>query len=158
MGIKVTIFDDIKNITLSGNFDVFINIAEKSYIENISKIKCISEIPYKVGLTSKQNYYTSSNCTEQDLENINLINAFKYNFLISTFSQSSINKVLKAWIDQDIKIHSIPFGFNPLIHYPERTVVKYDYFFVGTNSYLKIEETNKYLLPIISKYKGILRE
>lgn len=157
MGIKVIIFYDIKDITVSSNFDIFINIAGKSYIESVSNIKSITEIPHKVGLISKQDYFTNNDCTQQDLLNINLVNDFNYDFLITSFSQISINDVFKAWIDKGIKIQSIPFGFNPLIHYPEKAVENYDYFFVGTNSYRKIKETNRYLLPIISKYKGILR-
>ena len=108
-------------------------------------------------MISKQDYFTNNDCTQQDLLNINLVNDFNYDFLITSFSQISINDVFKAWIDKDIKIQSIPFGFNPLIHYPEKAVENYDYFFVGTNSYRKIKETNRYLLPIISKYKKILR-
>jgi len=56
----------------------------------------------------------------------------------------------------DFNIKSIPFGFNPIIYYPEESKEIYDYFFVGTNSYRKVEETKKYLLPIVNHYNGVL--
>lgn len=51
---------------------------------------------------------------------------------------------------------SLPFGFNPLIHYmrPGRTL--WDFAFVGSNSVLKEQETLAYLIPIIQNYSGIL--
>lgn len=157
MGIKVTMLYEIDNKTLYKNFDVFISIAEKSYINNILNNPSVNNIPYKIGLASKR-MCTSDNNSTEDLYNLDLItNDFKFHFLISSFSEKSISFVFKEWIKKGVEIKSIPFGFNPLIHYPENVEETYDYFFVGTNSYLKIDETKRYLLPIISKYKGVLR-
>ena len=54
------------------------------------------------------------------------------------------------------RVISLPFAFNPLIHhaYPARTL--WEYAFVGTNSPLKTQETNDYLLPIVRAHEGIL--
>ncbi len=51
---------------------------------------------------------------------------------------------------------SLPFAINPLRHYmrPGREV--WDYFFVGTNSRLKTDQTAKLLIPIIKNYHGLL--
>jgi len=56
----------------------------------------------------------------------------------------------------DRPLISLPFAANPLIHYMRPGHEVWDYFFVGTNSHNKIQETRKYLFPIIKKYKGIL--
>jgi tetratricopeptide (TPR) repeat protein len=54
------------------------------------------------------------------------------------------------------RVISLPFAFNPFIHhaYPARTL--WDYAFVGTNSPFKVQETNDFLVPIVSAYEGIL--
>lgn len=51
---------------------------------------------------------------------------------------------------------SLPFGINPLEHYmrPGREV--WDYFFVGTNSPFKQQETRAFLQPIVERYAGVL--
>lgn len=62
------------------------------------------------------------------------------------------------WIKNKIDIVNVSFGFNPLIHYPEKISKIHEYFFVGTNSYLKYKETEKYLVLVLNKYRnGILR-
>lgn len=57
---------------------------------------------------------------------------------------------------QNADVISMPFAFNPLIHYavPARTL--WDYSFVGTNSPLKEQETADYLVPIVCSHMGIL--
>ena len=50
----------------------------------------------------------------------------------------------------------VPFGINPLRHYMRPARQIWDFFFVGTNSHLKAEQGNRYLLPIVDKYRGIL--
>ncbi len=51
---------------------------------------------------------------------------------------------------------SIPFGINPNQHYlrPARQV--WDFFFVGTNSQLKTEQSGKLLMPVVNNYRGII--
>ncbi|MCH9024355.1 MAG: glycosyltransferase [candidate division Zixibacteria bacterium] len=51
---------------------------------------------------------------------------------------------------------SVPFGINPNQHYMRPARQVWDFFFVGTNSQLKAEQGNKYLLPIVDSYRGIL--
>jgi len=51
---------------------------------------------------------------------------------------------------------SVPFGINPNQHYMRPARQVWDFFFVGTNSQLKIEQSNRYLLPIVDSYRGIL--
>jgi glycosyltransferase involved in cell wall biosynthesis len=157
MGAKVTILSDINDDLVEGYYDIFFNIADKYYIEKAITNNKVVAIPHKIGLISKQDFLTRSECTDLDLLSIDLIKDLKYDFLVSSFSTESINVVFKRWLDNSIKIKSIPFGFNPLIYYPENSEERYDYFFIGSNSYMKIEETKKYLIPIINNYKGILR-
>lgn len=56
----------------------------------------------------------------------------------------------------DLPLLSLPFAINPLHHYMRQAKESWDFFFVGTNSPLKMQETRDYLLPIVRKYKGIL--
>lgn len=51
---------------------------------------------------------------------------------------------------------SVPFGINPNQHYlrPARQV--WDFFFVGTNSQLKAEQSSKLLMPVVNNYRGII--
>lgn len=157
MGVETEVVYDIKDSREYSEFNMFINIADESFITSVLKNKSLLDIPHKIGIASKQDFFTSSQYTKQDLVNIDLIKSCKYDFLVSPYSANSIKDVFKEWIERNIDIKSSPFGFNPLIHYPEEAREIYDYFFVGTNSYSKVSETNKYLLPILSSYRGILR-
>ncbi len=56
----------------------------------------------------------------------------------------------------DRPLISLPFGINPLRHYMKPGIAIWDYFFVGTNSPFKLNETKSYLGPILGKYRGIL--
>ncbi len=51
---------------------------------------------------------------------------------------------------------SLPFAFNPLIHYAHPARTLWDFAFVGTNSPLKLRETEAYLLPVVRNRSGIL--
>ncbi|OPJ58350.1 glycosyltransferase [Clostridium oryzae] len=152
MGIKVDIIYEIDPHANYDDNDIFINLADKVYIDNSHFNKSIEGIKNKVGLISKQA------SAELDLINIQLCKEFNYKFLISPLAEETNTSYFGNWTKNNINIVNVPFGFNPLIYYPENTDKIYDYFFVGTNSYLKYKETEKYLIPILSKYKnGILR-
>lgn len=153
MGIKVDIVYEI-NMNLDYSvYNTFITIGEGFYINNSLKNQSIRNIKDKIGIASKQN-----NNIRADLENIQLCKRFEFKFLISSMTNEANKSILSSWIESNINIVSIPFGFNPLINYPELTKKVYDYFFVGSNSYLKIGETKKYLLSILNNYEnGILR-
>ncbi|MBU0983966.1 MAG: glycosyltransferase, partial [candidate division Zixibacteria bacterium] len=62
----------------------------------------------------------------------------------------------EAFSGVDMPLLSLPFGINPMQHYmrPGREV--WDFFFVGTNSHLKVRPTAEYLEPILRDYSGIL--
>jgi hypothetical protein len=140
MGVRTDIVYDALDIPdedgTPGEYDIYISIADRQWMEVKPSVSC------KIGIASKQ-------------ESLGLIKEFGYNFLISSFSDDYVG--FKWWVDNGIEIKSIPFGFNPLIYYPEEREKEYDYFFVGTNSPYKDLETKKYLLPIVDSYAGILR-
>lgn len=157
MGIDADIVFDIDEAVNSIDYNMLFYCADSSFMEKIISNKTISAIPHKVGLISKETFFDSSDYTQRDLQNISLVKQLNSDFLISSFSEKSIHITFKKWLDSGISIRCVPFGFNPIIYYPEEAIELYDYFFVGTNSPLKIEETQKYLLPIVSKFNGILR-
>ena len=153
MGVKVDIVYKIDPRLNYEDYDIYINIADKVYIDNSFANQSIMRIKNKIGLVTKQ-----IDNEKLDLINIQLCKNFDYKFLISSLVEETNNKHLYNWVENKINIVNVPFGFNPLIYYPENTSKIYEYFFVGTNSYLKCKETDKYLTPILNKYKnGILR-
>ncbi|AVK51414.1 glycosyl transferase family 2 [Clostridium sp. MF28] len=156
MGMSVTIIYDIdKNYNYSNN-DIFISIANKAHFEKISMNLSILSIRNKIGIASKEIYYNDKNSLEDEAMLELLIETKFFDFLISSFSEVGIDYIFNKWINKGIKIYSVPFSFNPLIHYPEKKTKLYDYFFVGTNSYLKVDETKKYLMPIVNNFNGML--
>ena len=56
----------------------------------------------------------------------------------------------------DKPLLSLPFGINPRRHYMRPGKEVWDFFFVGSNSHLKTDTTNQYLMPIVDRYRGIL--
>lgn len=153
MGVEVDIIYEINPDFNYSDYNTFINIAEGVYINDSLKNESINNIKNKIGVASKQN-----NNEQLDLVNIQLCEQFNYKFLITSLAEESIEKILCNWTKNNINIVNIPFAFNPLINYPEIAKKIYDYFFVGSNSYLKYEETKKFLIPILNKYdNGILR-
>ncbi len=57
---------------------------------------------------------------------------------------------------QTTPVISLPFAFNPVIHFAHPGRELWDFAFVGTNSPLKQEETSEYLVPIVRSHSGIL--
>lgn len=51
---------------------------------------------------------------------------------------------------------SVPFAFNPLLHRMVPAQSIFDFAFVGTNSPVKLQQTQEYLLPVVTAYSGIL--
>ncbi|NSB12496.1 glycosyltransferase [Clostridium beijerinckii] len=152
MGIKADVIYEVNQKLNYEDYDIYINLADKIYIDNSFANKSIERIKNKIGIASKQDN------DDLDLINIQKCKDFNYKFLISPFHEETYISYFKNLTSSNINIESVPFGFNPLIYYPENTKKIYDYFFVGTNSYLKYKETEKYLIPILNKYKnGILR-
>lgn len=156
MGIKVDIVFEINKIKTE-QYDIFISICNKNYLEVVRQNKNIEMITERVGILDKEEFRTSENTINDDFVLDNLISTKTFNILVSHYYENYISFIFKTWIEKGLKVFSIPFGFNPLIHYPEITEKEYDYFFVGTNSYRKVKETNEYLIPVINKFKGILR-
>ena len=153
MGIEADVIYEINSESNYSCYDTFINIAKSTYINNSFRNKTIDSIRNNIGIVSKE-----INNEELDLVNIQLCKKFNYKFLISSQVEETNSSILYNWINNNISIENIPFGFNPLINYPEDAKKIYDYFLVGSNSYLKYNETEKYLVPILNKYKnGILR-
>lgn len=160
MGINTTIVYDINNDPFlpEMDFDILITPADLQYRWN-SENKAVSRIPHKIGLASKEKVFlTSDKCTGWDARNIEMIKGSGFDFLITSFSRDFINYVLREWVKAGIEIIEVPFGFNPIVYYPEGKEEIDDFFFVGTNSPYKNSETNKFLVPIVSneRYYGKL--
>ncbi|EHJ00171.1 glycosyl transferase family 2 [Clostridium sp. DL-VIII] len=153
MGIEVDIIYKINTTFDYSFYNSYITIGTSTYIYDSLKNKTITNIKNKIGIISVQ-----LNNDELDLINVQLSKQFNFKFLISSLAEETNDVTLYNWISNNIKIINLPFAFNPLNYYPEDANKIYDYFFVGTNSYVKYKETEKYLTPILSKYNnGILR-
>lgn len=153
MGIEVDVIYEISSDFNYSYYDGFITIAENTYINNSLRNEFIYNIKNKIGIVSKQH-----NNEELDLINIQLCKKFNFKFLISSLVKERNSDIFCNWTNNGIKIVNAPFGFNPITSYPEDAKKIYDYFLVGSNSYLKFEETEKYVVPILNQYKnGILR-
>lgn len=166
-GIEADIVEDIDIEKDYSTYNVFISVASPYFIEKIMKNNTIFNIRYRFGGFNKQislinNSYSNSildnKLGEEDLATIELLKKNKvFTSLYTSFDNKElVNYIGSSWIDMGLNIFYVPFGFNPLIHYPENYIKEYDYFFIGTNSYLKSEETRKYLVPIVNKFRGVL--
>jgi len=153
MGVCV---DIVYSIDSEGHYDdytLFLVIANQFYIDQFHSNGAINKISNKIGIAAKDSF--SPQNSKNDIEVLNYLLAEpSFKFLLSSSNDSGIQYVFSDWLDKGIKIYSNPFGFNPLIHFPEYVQQDSNYFFVGHNSYLKAEETQKYLQPIFENYKG----
>lgn len=158
MGIKTDIIypgsiDRLANIP---RYDIFIGIADSQYMD-----QGFVKIPYKIGIVSKQNdFITDSRLTGRDRRNMEIISSdFTFNQLISPFSKTMVLRCLGEWINAGFSIGTVPLSFDPITFYPVITEEIYDYFFVGTNSRFKSDETCAYVGRIFQnkKYDGIYR-
>ncbi len=119
--------------------DVFITVADPNYIDQL-------------------NYdYVTSYRRDNGLK-IGHITTFEHefppcDFLLTFHLDPSRDPQMKV---AETPLLSVPFAANPMQHYmrPGREV--WDYFFVGTNSPVKIQPTKDYLLPIVQRYSGLL--
>lgn len=153
MGIDADIIYEINPDIDYSSYDTSITIGISDYINNSFRNQSITSIKNKIGIVSVQ-----LNNDEMDLVNVQSCKKFNFKFLISSLVEQTNSSSLYNWINNNINIINIPFGFNPLNYYPENVKKVYDYFFVGTNSYVKYKETEEYLMPILNKYQnGILR-
>lgn len=156
MGVSVDIIYEIDPKVDYQSYNIFIGIANKYFINKMQSNQTIINIVNKIGIGAKDSF--NGNLTQDDTDVLKtLYKDHIFSFLVSSGNDVTIKNIFSEWIRHGINIYSIPFGFNPLIHFPESAEVEYDYFFVGHNSYLKAEETKKYLIPIVNKYQGLLR-
>ncbi len=120
--------------------DVFITVADPSYMDQLDVDyidKYRGERGLSIGHVISADYYNYKPC----------------DFIITFHLDPERDPVLS---NVNIPVLSLPFAINPLIHYMRKGIEIWDYFFVGTNSPFKIEETKAYLMPIINNYKGII--
>lgn len=74
-------------------------------------------------------------------------------FLITFHLDPSRDEVMRK---AHLPLLSLPFGINPIEHYMRPGPEVWDFFFVGTNSPFKMDETRAYLQPILENYSGLL--
>ncbi len=142
MGIPATVLNWGKNTkTVCETFrpTVFITVADPAYIEQLD-------------------YDYLKRCRQESGLQIGHISTFEHryepcDFLITFHLDPQRDPAMAR---TDLPLLSLPFAVNPLIHYMRPGVDVWDYFFVGTNSPFKAEETRQYLLPILQKQRGIL--
>lgn len=155
MGIKADIIYAINPCADYGNYNILITIGMKFFIENLYKNPTLFNIRNRIGIAGKDRF--SDQDTNNDLWALEEIKNNKtFQFLLSSFHSETIKQIYLSWLQQGITIHSNMFSFNPLIHFPENAEYAFDYFFVGHNSYLKVNETKSFLFPILQKYTGFL--
>jgi hypothetical protein len=152
MGIDTSIIYN-SNDGQPANYHIFISIADFRWMNDRFK-----NIYYKIGIASKEDtFINSSDCTQLDLDNIRMAKEFGYNVLVAAANKQWTDIILKQWIDNGINIHNGLFGFNPTIHYRGFWGERYDWFFAGTNTGPRVEQTMKYFSKIIPNYPGELR-
>jgi len=125
--------NNIQEIVEKFNPDVFITVEDPNYIEH-----CDLE------------YLRNHDCL------IGMINNYHYDynpdFRMTFHFDYKNDSVLIKFGDM------IPtlFGVNPIIHLPVLLQDEYVFGFIGTNSHLKKDMTDKYLLPLMNKYSHLL--
>lgn len=123
------------NFIKRNNIKYFITCADEFYLSNVDST-FLQENGVKIGhISSPTNEFFNP-----------------VDFLIDFSMNKSDPKEVNG-----VPIRQIKFGCNPIIHYTSKIEECYDYYFIGTRSFVKDEKTRNYLLPIIDKYKnGIL--
>lgn len=142
MGIETSVINWSENTQAqceSFRPDVFITVADPAYISQID-IDYLKRYKKERGLL------------------IGHISTFKHSYkpcdFLITFHLAPERDPVMSKVD--IPLLSLPFAINPLQHYMRPGVEIWDYFFVGTYSPFKIQETNSYLFPILHNRSGIL--
>ncbi len=156
MGVSVDLVTTIDRQIDYGCYDIFLTIANPAFINQTTVNRTIQRIGNRIGIAAKDSFSPVNSAGDLDLLHY-LVQEKPFQFLITSSNETGIKYAFADWLKQGVKIYSVPFGFNPLIHYPEYVQKEYDYFFVGHNSYLKAEETQKYLAAIFQQYRGVLR-
>ena len=157
MGIETEICFTMEGMPYDEKYILFISIADDVYLNLIESYAWIGRIPFRIGLPSSA---TISGGEEQ--QELKLIERVKYskifNYFCSPFNDNGIERLLYRWVSAQIPILSIPYGFNPLIHYPVVPLKELEkpFFFVGSNSRLKQKDTEEYLVPILKRFEGSL--
>jgi spore maturation protein CgeB len=155
MGISVDIVYNLDEKIKYNRYNTLISIINEHFLNEIKFD--ITKIQNRVGIIDKEIYYNDFN-SENDNYVLNKLQVEKlFNIYVDHFHPDYIDFIYKLWIRSGINVISIPFGFDPLIHYPEQLEKKYDYFFVGSNSIKKVEEFMEFILPVVSNFNGIFR-
>lgn len=155
MGIKVDIVYSLDEKINLNKYNNIISIVNKFYLDSLKWD--ITKIKNRIGIIAKEIFYNDLN-SENDYYVLNrLLSEKPFNYYVAHFCSDYISFIYKEWIKRGINILSVPFGFDPLIHFPVQYEKTYDYFLVGTNSVNKVEEFKEYVMPIVSNFNGLLK-
>ncbi len=142
MGVQTSLLDwhnSTKETFQSFQPTVFITVGDPSYIEKL-------DLGFIADYQQKHNLRIGHVTNLQDSYDL-------CDFLI-TFHLDPTRDRRFEFLEKPLV--SIPFGINPNQHYMRAGKQVWDFFFVGTNSQHKTEQGNRYLLPIVDNYRGIL--
>lgn len=137
-------------ILLSGDHKVYLDRIDWKSIEEYRRNNTL-----KVGLTASLEEYGNTPLLERlavgKTRNID----FYYSYREEEYLKS--RKEYKPFFDGNHPIFSIPFGANPLIHYPVPGITKdIDYTFIASVNKTKAPRYLKYMGTIVKKYKGFI--
>lgn len=147
---KPNFISDVENIIISSYNEIYLDSLNQDYI-----IEASNKFQIRVGFTFPNH--------ESDLQSINNFinrvkifkNIFFYTFYdIDFFKNSNFTNALSIL---KIPLLNIPFAANPLYHFPAPFIQKrFDYIFLGSSNYEKVDRYYKYFYPIIDNFNGFI--
>lgn len=147
---KFNFNSEVENIIISSYNNLYLDFLNQSFIINAS-----SQFRIRVGFTFP-NHEDNQEIITDFIKNFKIFpNIFFYTFYDLEFFQNSIfRKTLNYY---NIPIYSLPFGANPIYHFPAPYKQdKIDYIFLGSANYEKVDRYYQYFFPIINKFKGYI--
>lgn len=140
---------------------IFLSSDDKSYLADIDwKFLAEYRKDHKliVGLTASLEEYGNTALKERLIWAKDNHIDFYYSFRESTYIKS--RPEYRQFSENGFKIFSIPFGANPLVHYPVKipgTSRDLDYVFIASSQMrTKGEKYYRYLTDIVTKYSGFI--
>jgi len=158
MGVKVELFwDDLNEEMLKdanyifgiGNYEITntINWNIVNQHKNKSELKVLLQCTFDV---------EDRDAAQTFIEYYRLLNVdFFFSFDSNDFNLDFGLKQL--FIKNKTDLFSIEFSANPLVHYPAEYVSgDFDFVFLGSSNYDKIERYNEYFVNVFKEYKGLV--
>lgn len=142
--------NQVENIIISSYNQLYLDSLNQSYIIDASNYFRI-----RVGFTfpnHENNQHLISNFINKFTK---FSNIFFYTFYdLEYFNNSNFINTLNFY---NIPLYSLPFAANPIYHFPAPFIQdKFDYIFLGSSNYEKVDRYYSYFYPIINNFKGYI--